>query len=191
MKCQLSAKLLEQIMKNIIATTLAVGFAAFTLAGTAVAGDPVERPYKSKGHVAVRVDLTTFKGTGTWDNPESWNGPPIFPYVSIGSGTATHLGRFTATFTGAANYLTGKNSGYGKTIAANGDELWGHFEEPVPTGEGGVGTFTGGTGRFHHASGSASQTQFNRVEYNYYDAESDILYLVIEYDVILLGTITY
>ena len=76
-------------------------------------------------------------------------------------------------------------------IAANGDELWGHFEEPVPTGAGGVMTFTGGTGRFHKASGSGTQKQFNRVEYNYYDAKSDILYLVIEYDAVLLGTITY
>jgi hypothetical protein len=89
-------------------------------------------------------------------------------------GVATHLGRFT--FHGDV-YVTGftpPNIAYlGGTFtfkAANGDRLRGTFTEtatlvgPAPgqfTGHTGtfVSTFTGGTGRFAHASGTVTGTE--------------------------------
>ena len=102
------------------------------------------------------------------------------------------MGRYTATTTGIADYLAGENNGVSVFVAANGDELSATWFETTPSGSGdGVITFTGGTGRFEGATGSAAQDQFNRVEYPYYDADLDILFTVIEYDEVVTGFITY
>ena len=71
-------------MKNTIQTmrkmsaTLAFGLAALALAGTVVAKEKkqVERPFYSKSHVVVLVDLTTGK------------------FMATNEGTATHLGHY-------------------------------------------------------------------------------------------------
>ena len=192
-------------MKNIIATTsiqtmkrmtttLALGLAVLILAGTvpAIADNQVTRPYKSKGHVVVFVDLSILKGSGDWSDSMTWDGPPIFPYTASVSGEATHLGRYTGTNTGVADYIAGENNGSVVFVAANGDELLANWFETTPSGSGdGVISFIGGTGRFEGATGSAAQDQFNRVEYPYYDADLDILFTVIEYDEVVTGFITY
>lgn len=84
------------------------------------------------------------------------------------------------------------NVGAGVMVAANGDELCVEFSEPTPTGQGGgVLAFTGGRGRFVGVVGSGAQTQSNRDEDDYYDGESDTLFLVIEYDEVVAGTMAY
>jgi hypothetical protein len=100
--------------------------------------------------------------------------PPRFLNTQVGEGEATHLGRFTVTFTFCVDAtdllddgtLTAGESapydnGVGIIVTANGDELYMtaegavlpsddpdydfEFHEPF--------TFTGGTGRFENASG--------------------------------------
>jgi hypothetical protein len=72
------------------------------------------------------------------------------------TGTATHLGHFTRrewlTFTGPGTF-----TGTMVTVAANGDELWLDFDGAFtsPTTAEGTYTFTGGTGRFADATGTA------------------------------------
>ena len=73
------------------------------------------------------------------------------------AGNATHLGDFTRT-----EYLffgpDGAISGTLVFTAANGDQLWADFSGGFtsPTTAEGTYTFTGGTGRFSDATGTAS-----------------------------------
>lgn len=73
------------------------------------------------------------------------------------TGTATHLGQFTSEEHLFLN-ADGTFSGDKVFVAANGDELHLNFQGGFtsPTTVEGVFTFTGGTGRFQHASGTAS-----------------------------------
>jgi hypothetical protein len=102
----------------------------------------------------------TQKGTGTL------NCPPTCPPTTLrinGSetGTATHLGRFSATSEDVVNLATRTNTGVFNFVAANGDELFtrttGREDEFVPPNISHVtlvATITGGTGRFAAASGT-------------------------------------
>jgi hypothetical protein len=82
---------------------------------------------------------------------------PSGAIVVESTGNATHLGDFTRTeyvFFGAGGAIAG-------TVvftAANGDQLWADFEGDFisPTTAEGTYTFTGGTGRFSDAAGTAS-----------------------------------
>ena len=75
-------------------------------------------------------------------------------------GTATHLGRYAATFNATVNVLDGTATGSYTFTAANGDQLFSTFTGlGVPAGEGIASitetlTITGGTGRFAGASGT-------------------------------------
>jgi hypothetical protein len=75
-------------------------------------------------------------------------------------GTATQLGRFTATYYPIVDLLTGAATGTFTIIAANGDQLSGTFTgQGVPAGSGASSitehmTITGGTGRFAAATGA-------------------------------------
>ena len=77
------------------------------------------------------------------------------------TGTATHLGRFTATFAATVTLETGAAIGSIRFIAASGDRLDATFVgQGTPTTEPGVvsiqedATITGGTGRFAGATGT-------------------------------------
>ena len=86
--------------------------------------------------------------------------PPNLLVNGTAEGTATQLGRYTATFTVVVTLATSSSTGSIALVAANGDELVGtltgqgtaiapnvaHIIENV--------TITGGTGRFAGASGS-------------------------------------
>ena len=85
--------------------------------------------------------------------------PPPSAHATA-EGTATHLGRFTATFTADVN-LDNTSTGTFHFTAANGDELAGTFVGPgvfippetasiteVATIESGTGRFAGATGTF-------------------------------------------
>lgn len=201
-------------MKNIIATTaiqtmkkmtatLALGLATFALAGTAVAGDrnhkneprghggasdgyskhPVTRPFFSKSHVEVTLNLTDF---------------PTITWTAVVKGTATHLGAYTAQAEGVVlvDFCEDPEGnpfpcfftpvGAGVLTAANGDTLSNTFANPGNGPEGGVMTFTGGTGRFENASGEAVQAQYNVVEVDNGDGT-----LTLAYDDVFIGEIKY
>ncbi|HVQ40665.1 MAG TPA: hypothetical protein VMS54_00590, partial [Vicinamibacterales bacterium] len=88
--------------------------------------------------------------------------PPTLLVNGKGTGTATHLGRFTATFTTTVNLLTGSaTGGIYAFVAANGDHLDATFTgQGTPTSEPNIAsieetaTITGGTGRFAGATGA-------------------------------------
>ena len=75
-------------------------------------------------------------------------------------GTATHLGRYAATFNATVNVLDGTATGSYTFTAANGDQLFSTFIGlGVPAGGGLASitetlTITGGTGRFAGAGGT-------------------------------------
>ena len=87
--------------------------------------------------------------------------PPSLLVNGTATGTATHLGRFTATFEATVTLATGSAIGSIRFIAANGDRLDATFVgQGTPTTEPGVvsieedATITGGTGRFAGATGT-------------------------------------
>jgi hypothetical protein len=114
----------------------------------------------SLASVAVAVAAETpFKGTVT--AVETSRVDP--PFVSIdreGTGTATHLGRFTEHVTLQANLETEFATGTATFTAANGDTLTASVTgKATPTSPGvlsfvEVYTITGGTGRFAGATGT-------------------------------------
>jgi hypothetical protein len=75
----------------------------------------------------------------------------------LAEGNATSLGRFSREETVLFNPLTGTLSGTAVFTAANGDQLFGTLEGGFisPSTATGAYTFTGGTGRYANATGSA------------------------------------
>ncbi len=87
----------------------------------------------------------------------------VFPTLSAdgtAEGTATHLGRYSATFNATVNVLDGTATGAYTFTAANGDQLFATFTGlGVPAEDGTANitetlTITGGAGRFAGASGT-------------------------------------
>ena len=87
----------------------------------------------------------------------------VFPIASVdreGTGTATHLGKYTEHATLQVNVLTGSSTGAATFTAANGDTLTASITgQSTPTSPGvlsivEVYTITGGTGRFAGATGT-------------------------------------
>ena len=78
--------------------------------------------------------------------------------TATGEGQATHWGQFTRLAHVVINLVDGSVKGTVVFTAANGDQLFAEIEG-VPTGSpttvAGTYTFTGGTGRFSDASGTA------------------------------------
>lgn len=86
---------------------------------------------------------------------------PILFVNGIGTGNATHLGRFTVTYEDQVDLRTRQGTGSIHFIAANGDSVFAAIiGEATPTETPGIvsiveiGTITGGTGRFAGATGS-------------------------------------
>lgn len=85
--------------------------------------------------------------------------PPNFQKLTgVAVGNATHLGKFTRTETVTVNLLNFTLTGKVVFTAANGDQLFadvaGGFTSPTTAS--GAYTFTGGTGRFQNATGTAA-----------------------------------
>jgi hypothetical protein len=98
---------------------------------------------------------------GTLETVESITGsPPVLQDVLTGTGEATHLGRFTATFTYDIHLAELTSNGSFTLIAANGDRISGPLTGKGGTPSNGVlpieemATITEGTGRFAVATGS-------------------------------------
>jgi len=95
---------------------------------------------------------------GTLDATETEDGSL---HHLVGTGNATHLGRFTLTSNFTVDTATATASGTAAWTAANGDQLFttvtGHAVVTFPTAAiTEIHTITGGTGRFAEASGSLS-----------------------------------
>jgi hypothetical protein len=100
--------------------------------------------------------------TGDWVLDESRScGDEVFtPLYTVGYGKATHLGKMKIETWDCVNFATGVIAdGVVKFTAANGDELHGtFFGEASPNGEFTIWSeYTGGTGRFEHATGEATE----------------------------------
>jgi hypothetical protein len=88
----------------------------------------------------------------------------IFPTIFVtgaGSGNATQLGLYTASYQVQVNAPTGSSTGSGQFVAASGDILFTAMTgQSTPTGTPNVitiveqHTITGGTGRFADATGT-------------------------------------
>jgi hypothetical protein len=101
--------------------------------------------------------------SGTLQATESIAGgaPGFFVAIGSGGGIATHLGRFTITWTFTVNMAEGTGTGPLTFTAANGDQLFATaVGSSEPTNTPGVFriqeifTISGGTGRFLNAQGS-------------------------------------
>ena len=86
--------------------------------------------------------------------------PPNLLVDGTAEGTATHLGRYTATFTVVVDLATSSSIGSIVLVAANGDQLTGTFTGQGTSTAPNVAhivenvTITGGTGRFAGATGT-------------------------------------
>jgi hypothetical protein len=87
--------------------------------------------------------------------------PPNLVLHGTGEGNATHLGRFTVTFTDVVNPATATGTGTFDVTAANGDQLFAttaggqdQFTPPNVSHVTLVATIVGGTGRFASATGT-------------------------------------
>lgn len=121
-----------------------VAASAVSLASSAVSAAAAERPFK-----------------GTLSAVETSH--LVFPIASVdreGTGTATHLGKYTEHATLQVNVLTGSSTGAATFTAANGDTLTASITgQSTRTSPGvlsivEVYTITGGTGRFAGATGT-------------------------------------
>ena len=83
--------------------------------------------------------------------------PGTVSITATGSGEATHLGKFTREESITLDPATGNVTGSIIFTAADGSELYCSFIGNLAVG-GGTYTWTGGTGRFADASGSAGFT---------------------------------
>jgi hypothetical protein len=137
---------MTRIMKSSIRLTLASMLVTMVLAGSAAAQKVV--PFQGSIH---GTDADSFDGL-----------PPGFVTVTtVGSGIATHLGNFSATWKLLVNESDFTATGSFHAIAANGDEIYTIVAASAePTDTPGVvrvteiHTITGGTGRFTNAIGS-------------------------------------
>ena len=102
-------------------------------------------------------DQVPFKGRAEGAVTNVSPGPAGVTLTILAEGNATGLGRFTREETVLLNPATGTLTGQIVFTAANVDQLvttvQGGFVSP--TSATGTYTFTGGTGRFAHATGSA------------------------------------
>jgi hypothetical protein len=107
-----------------------------------------------------------FQGSFTGQSSSVVDCPPICPPTThtvsgTDEGTATHLGRFSATFVDVVDMATATSTGTIDFTAANGDHLFTTtaggqeaFTPPNISSVRLVATITGGTGRFAGATGT-------------------------------------
>lgn len=126
----------------VLTTLLVMPMAASGQQGT-------DRPMKAK-----------FTGTASWEWPGDWpSGCAMVTTVTRATGQATHLGLAVLTSSHCPAEPTNKEDGWITLIAANGDMLYGRYDyDPAPGPQPPPVIWTGGTGRFAGASGSAIMT---------------------------------
>ena len=134
--------------------------------------DPLGSNLKSAVNKSVTVSVPFKADFSVWDHSDytdlSCGGFPVFFLTMVGEGNITHLGKMTTRMTFCCNVMTGYYYDTECTfVAANGDELYALIPEGqiIPNDEDNSAyyqtkfndliIFTGGTGRFEGASGSA------------------------------------
>lgn len=116
-------------------------------------------PAASAGsHATDRPFKASFAGQVHWEWPGVHPSECVLvTTVTDSFGKATHMGRTESLWShcpeGDSNHEP--NDGHITLIAANGDELYGVYDYPA-IDDGSPIVFTGGTGRFANASGSAT-----------------------------------
>lgn len=146
-------------MKPIAVRKLAASLAILAIAGltsTAVAGPQVP----IKGEFVTEFKITKLE----FPLPPPYDGVPVVTLEVKGAGQASHLGRTVCLSTDETVDFTqgGKLTGTLTLTAANGDELIADMNAVAVVDQNGVVTFdgtltfTGGTGRFATATGTAS-----------------------------------
>ena len=112
----------------------------------------------SMGASSARAKEVPMRGSGTGQITGMTGGPTGVTITATGEGEATHLGKFTRTEEILLNPNTGTFTGTLTFVAADGSELSCSFEGAFIAANEAAGTytFTGGTGRFENASGTAS-----------------------------------
>jgi hypothetical protein len=102
-----------------------------------------------------------FRGSFQQTETSQPQSPTTLLVTGTGVGTATHLGRYTMTFTALVDFTAGTGLGQATFVAANGDRLFSTDSgQATPTADPGIlsiteiATITGGTGRFEGATGS-------------------------------------
>ena len=105
-------------------------------------------------------DQVPFKGRAKGAITSTTPGPDGVMLTVLAKGKATQLGKFTREEMVLLDPLTGTLTGDIVFTAANGDRLVCTFAGAFisPTTAAGTYAFTGGTGRFAHASGTADFT---------------------------------
>jgi hypothetical protein len=99
------------------------------------------------------------------------NGPTMF-VTAMGSGEATHLGRYTVSYEVEVDLPTGTGTGLSaQYVAANGDSLFAEgsgqatpTDNPIVFNVVETYTITGGTGRFAGATGSFTEERQVNIE---------------------------
>jgi hypothetical protein len=115
---------------------------------------------------STQVDPETglpFRGSYQQTETGEPQSPTTLIVTGTAVGTATHLGRYTMTFTALVDLTAGTGLGQSIFVAANGDRLFTTSSgQATPTAEPGVlsigdsFSITGGTGRFEGATGNFS-----------------------------------
>ena len=134
---------MKSIMKSMLRLLVIAMFLTVALAGPAAAAQQV--PFKGSLQASENYDLQF---------------PTLF-VDAIGTGEATHLGRFRVTYQVEVDLLTGGGPASIHLVAANGDAISATgLGQSSPTEDPDVAsivetyTITGGTGRFAGATGS-------------------------------------
>ena len=119
---------------------------------------------------ARRGESLPFRGTiTTADQAEI--APPFLYSDGTGEGTATHLGRFTATYSAIADLATPTATGTYYFTAANGDRLVATFAGTAAPGPTGIPIFTevltivSGTGRLAGATGTFTMRRLVLIDF--------------------------
>lgn len=133
---------LKLVLAAAVVTLLATPTAAYAQHGT-------DRPMTAK-----------FTGTASWDWPGDWpSACQVATTVTRATGQATHMGLAVLLSTHCPAMPTYLDDGRITITAANGDRLYGTYDyDPSPGAQYPTITWTGGTGRFAGASGSATMT---------------------------------
>jgi hypothetical protein len=144
---------------------------ALICAGCSQPGSPTGPSSVPGGGTAAAAQAThqvPFKGSFAGTQSVTPLTPPLALVNGSGTGTATHLGQFTAAFPHTVNFATRVGVGTYTFTAANGDTLTADFTgqaQGTPPNISIVehGTVTGGTGRFAGATGTFTvQRSFNQ-----------------------------
>ena len=113
-----------------------------------------------------------FRGSFTGVSSSTEIVPPSHTVTGTAEGTATHLGRFTATSVDVVSLATGSSTGTWTFTAANGDQLFtttagaeDEFTPPNVSHVTLVATIVGGTGRFAAAAGTFTLEQTSIIDF--------------------------